>query len=464
MPTTKEQKQLPSVNRQFWNYVLPTVGAMLVSGLYQVIDGIFIGRYIGAAGLAGINLSWPIIGTLYGLGMMVGVGAGAISSMAKGEKKLHRARRALGNGLTLLALLGLTGSLLLLLTGQWLLALQDASGLAFEHASNYLWVVVFGSPFVMGSMALPFMVRNDDAPTIATWLIVVGAVANVILNAVFIVYLQLGLAGAALGTTISQLLVVILGLTYFFSARANTRLSLKDLAPEFKLSLHTCNVGLSSLLMYSYFSFIAAVHNYLFMKYSDAVNVGAFAVVGYIATLYYMFSEGVAAGTQPLISYNYGAERYARMKQFVNRMLLVAVGSGVLTVIVVNLFADPIILMFNSDDPVFFNAAKLGLRLHLATVFLDGLIFSAGVFFQSLGLGRKATFVTLANMLIQLPFLLVLPMYLDVKGIWLAVPLSNIALSLVVLLMMGAEWKKLGLSKTGKSINLISRKQQHNTV
>ena len=152
-----------------------------------------------------------------------------------------------------------------------------------------------------------------------------------------------------------------------------------------------------------------------------------------------------------LISYNYGAERFARMKQFVNLMLWVAVGSGVITVIVVNIFAAPLIQIFNNDDPVFFAAAKLGLRLHLAAVFLDGLIFCAGVFFQSLGLGRKATFVTMANMLIQLPFLLVLPMFLGVKGIWLAVPLSNIVLSFVVLVMMGAEWKKLGLCKKTSS-------------
>ncbi|AMO54517.1 multidrug transporter [Endozoicomonas montiporae] len=464
MSTSKEQKKLPSINRQFWNYVLPTVGAMLVSGLYQVIDGVFIGRYIGAEGLAGINLSWPVIGTLYGLGMMVGVGSGAISSMARGEKKLLRARRALGNGLTLLILFGLLGSLLLSLTGQWLLQLQDASGPAFEHASNYLWVLLFGTPLAMGSMALPFMVRNDDAPTIATWLIVVGAIANIILNAIFIIYLEMGLTGAALGTTLSQLLVVIFGVMYFFSARANTRLTLKDMLPEYQLSLHTCSIGLSSLLMYSYFSFITAIHNYLFMKYSDAVNVGAFAVIGYIATLYYMFAEGVAAGAQPLISYNYGAGRYARMKQFVNRMLWVAIGSGILSVIVVNIFADPIIRVFNTEDPVFFDAAKLGLRLHLAGMFLDGLIFSAGVFFQSLGLGRKATFVTMANMLIQLPFLLVLPMFLDIKGIWLAVPLSNIALSLIVLVMMGAEWKKLGLSRHSKTINLSSSNQQHHTA
>ena len=217
MFTTKEHKKLPSVNRQFWSYVLPTVGAMLVSGLYQVIDGIFIGRYIGAEGLAGINLAWPIIGTFYGLGMMVGVGSGAISSMARGERKLDRARWALGNGLTLLVLMGLLGAVLLSLTAPWLLKLQDASGASFVHASDYLRVIVYGIPFAMGSLALPFMVRNDDAPTIATWLILIGAIANIFLNAIFIVYLQMGLAGAAIGTTLSQLLVVVLGVTYFIS-------------------------------------------------------------------------------------------------------------------------------------------------------------------------------------------------------------------------------------------------------
>ena len=448
MSTTKEQKKLPGISKQFWSYVLPTVGAMIVSGLYQVIDGIFIGRYIGAEGLAGVNLAWPVVGALYGLGMMIGVGSGAISSMARGEKKLNRSRWALGNGLSLLIVCGLLGSLFLWLTGDWLLSLQDGSGAALEHANNYLRVVLFGVPFTMGSLALPFMVRNDDSPSIATWLILLGAVANIFLNALFIIYLKMGLTGAALGTTLSQVLVTVFGVAYFFSARANTRLTLNDLAPRLQMSIQTCSIGLSSLLMYSYLSFIVAVHNYQFMSYSNAINLGAFAVISYISTLYFMFAEGVAAGAQPLISYNFGAGRHDRMKQFVNLMLWVAVGSGVLTVIVINVFADPIISVFNSDDPVFFSAAKLGLRLHLAAIFLDGLIFCAGIFFQSLGLGRKATFVTIANMLIQLPFLVVLPMFMGVKGIWLAVPLSNIALSLVVLMMMGAEWRKLGLSKT----------------
>ena len=443
-----EKKQSHSIHRQFWSYVLPTVGAMVVSGLYQVVDGIFIGRYIGADGLAGVNLTWPVIGTLYGVGMMVGVGSGAISSLSRGKNDLEQARQSLGNGFSLLGVFGLLGALLLLLTGPWLLALQSADGNAMMHASDYLQVIIIGTPVAMGSLALPFMVRNDQAPTIATWLIVIGAVANIVLNAVFIIMLGWGLTGAAIGTTLSQLIVVGLGGLYFFSTRANTRLSLKDLLPDWSLSIKTCSIGLSSLLMYAYFSFIVAVHNYLFMQYGDATSLGAFAIVGYIATLYYMFAEGVASGAQPLISYHYGARNLARMKKFVILMLWVAVGSGVVSVLFVNLLAEPIINVFNTDDPVLFSATMLGLRLHLMALFLDGLIFSVGVFFQSLGLGRKATFVTMANMVVQLPFLIVLPKLMGVSGVWLSVPLSNIALSLVVLWMLWGEWRKLPQEST----------------
>lgn len=438
-----ENKTSPSINRQFWTYVLPTVGAMLVSGLYQVVDGFFIGRYIGADGLAGINLSWPVIGILYGLGMMIGVGSGAISSLSRGKQELHKAKHALGNGFALLIVIGLICTLLLSFSSQSLLALQDAQGTALSHASDYLWVLTLGAPIAMGSLALPFMVRNDEAPAVATWLITLGALANIVLNAIFIVYLEMGLTGAALGTTLSQAVVVILGVIYFFSSKANTRLSLNDLKPDLQLSIQTSSIGFSSLMMYCYFSFITAIHNYLFMLYSDSTTVGAFAVIGYIATMYYMFAEGVVAGTQPLISYNYGAAHYHIMKQFVSRMLWVAVGSGIICVLVINLFADSIINVFNNDDPQFFAVAKTGLRLHLIAMFLDGLIFSVGAFFQSLGLSRKAIFVTVANMLVQLPFLIILPRFIGVNGIWLAVPLSNIALSAVVLWMLRAEWIKI---------------------
>ena len=439
-----QQQASHSVNRQFWSYVLPTVGAMIVSGLYQIIDGIFIGRLIGAEGLAGINLVWPLMGGLYGIGMMIGVGSGALSSLARGENNLTQAKRPLGNAFSLMVILGLLSTLVLHFTSEQLLSMQNASGLAVIHATDYLSVLTLGATLTMGSMALPFMIRNDQSPKTATWLIVLGAILNAILNGIFIGYMKWGLQGAALGTLISQAAVTLLGVSYFMSRVANTRLIFKDMIPDWTLSLSTSSVGFSSLMMFLYFSFITAVHNNLFMQLGSSVHVGAFAIVGYIATLYYMFAEGVASGTQPLISYNYGAGEIKRMKQFVYRMLLVTIGSGIVSVLFVNLFADTIINVFNTEDATLFEATKLGLRLHLMTIFLDGLIFSIGVFFQSLGLGKKATFVTVANMLVELPFLLVLPDFIGIHGIWLAVPLSNIVLSLIAGGMLWGEWKKLG--------------------
>ena len=432
-----------SVSRQFWSYVLPTLGAMLVSGLYQIVDGMFIGRFVGADGLAGINVSWPIIGGLYGVGMMIGVGSGAISSLSRGEEKYDRAKQSAGNAFGMLLLFGLLGSSLLYLFGDFALNLQNADGSTLAHAQDYLQVVTYGVIFAMGSMALPFMVRNDQSPRFATMLIVCGAVANVILNGIFIGLLGWELTGAALGTTLSQVLVVAMGLMYFFSNKAKTTLNLSSLKPSLVLTAKTCTIGLSSMLMYLYFSFIHAVHNYLFMEYGNATIVGAFAIVGYIATLYYMFAEGVASGAQPLISYNFGAKKYGLMKQFTSMMLWVAVGSGVVSVAFVNIFADYIILIFNTDDAALFEATKTGIRLHLAGMFLDGLIFSVGVFFQSLGSGRKATFVTMTNMVVQLPFLIVLPKLIGINGIWLSVPLSNVVLSVIVMGMLWFEWKKI---------------------
>ena len=438
-----ESLKTPSINQQFWRYVLPTVSAMLVSGLYQVIDGIFIGRYIGADGLAGINVAWPVIGALYGMGMMIGVGSGAISSMSRGEKDYESARLALGNGLSLLLILGIVASLILSLVGDTALAIQRTSGDALNHARDYLQVMVIAAPLAMGSMALPFMVRNDEAPSKATMLIVVGAIMNVFLDALFVAWFGWGLKGAALATSLSQALVVILGIGHFISPKAHTQLTLAMLKPIMGIYSHICSIGLSSLLMYAYFSFILAIHNYLFMEYGGTKFVGAFAIVGYISALYFMFAEGVASGTQPLISYHYGASELPLMKQFVHRMFGVAVSSGIIAILAINLFADPIIDVFNSTDATLSAITKLGLRLHLLGMFLDGFIFSAGVFFQSLGLGRKATFVTIANMIVQFPFLYFLPRVMGVNGVWLAVPASNLTLSFFIIWMLWREWQKL---------------------
>ncbi|MBY5921739.1 MATE family efflux transporter [Ferrimonas balearica] len=431
-----------AVNRQFWRYVLPTVAAMLVSGLYQVVDGIFIGRHIGADGLAAINVAWPIAGVLYGLGMMVGVGAGALSTLSRGEGKLARARAQLGNGLVLMVLMAFGATALLWLLNEPALALQNAEGEVLALARDYLQVLLVAAPVALGSMALPFMLRNDEAPSRATQLIVVGAVTNILLDWVFIVELDWGLTGAALATSLAQLLVTILGIAHFFSARAQTRLTLADLKLRPYDAWRSCAIGFSSLLMYGYYSVVIGLHNALFLHYGDATVVGAYAIVSYLLAVYLLFAEGVATGTQPLISFHYGAGEYALMKRYIRRMLLVAVGSGVVALGLLNAFSTPVIHIFNNVDTHLIAATEHGLKLHLLALYLDGFIFCVGVIFQSFGASGKATGISLANMGIQLPFLLLLPHWLGLDGVWLALPISNIALTLVAGTLLWREWRR----------------------
>ena len=205
-----------SISRQFWRYTIPTVAAMLVNGLYQVVDGIFIGRYVGADGLAGINVAWPVIGSILGIGMLVGVGTGALVSIRQGEKDTKGAKQILATGLTLLlAITPIVSGLLFLFADNFLLW-QGAEGRVYELGLQYLHILIGASVFTLGSIAMPFLLRNDDSPNLATILMIVGAVINIVSGLpVYRALLGWELKGAAVATAIAQFVVTGLGLAYF---------------------------------------------------------------------------------------------------------------------------------------------------------------------------------------------------------------------------------------------------------
>ncbi|MGC9458539.1 MATE family efflux transporter, partial [Vibrio genomosp. F10] len=183
------------------------VAAMLVNGLYQVVDGIFIGRYVGADGLAGINIAWPVIGTILGLGMLVGVGTGALVSIRQGEKDNQGAKHILATGLTLLLVLSPFVAGILFLFSDHFLLWQGAEGRVYDLGLQYLHILIGSSIFTLGSIAMPFLLRNDDSPNMATILMVVGAVINIALDYLFIAWLGWELKGAAVATAIAQCVV-----------------------------------------------------------------------------------------------------------------------------------------------------------------------------------------------------------------------------------------------------------------
>lgn len=432
-----------SISRQFWRYTIPTVAAMLVNGLYQVVDGIFIGRFVGADGLAGINVAWPVIGSILGLGMLVGVGTGALVSIRQGEKDTQGAKQILATGLTLLlALTPLVAGVLFFFADDFL-RWQGAEGRVFDLGLQYLQILIVGSAFTLGSIAMPFLLRNDDSPNLATILMVVGAVINIVLDYLFIAWLNWELTGAALATAIAQLAVTGLGLAYFFSRRANLRLRWGELRLKLDVIPQIFAIGTSSFFMYAYGSMMVALHNALFAQYGNQLMIGAYAILGYIVTVYYLTAEGIANGMQPLVSYNHGAKRHDNIRQLLKIAMVSSVSVGMVFIVLLNIFPREFVSVFNSEDPQLVEYTVLGIRLHMFALALDGFLVVAGAYYQAVNKGSKAMFVTVGNMLIQLPFLYIMPKLFGVSGIWIAYPLSNIALSVVVILMLVKDVKKL---------------------
>ncbi|MDC5807709.1 MATE family efflux transporter [Vibrio europaeus] len=425
-----------SIYKQFWKYTIPTVAAMLVNGLYQVVDGIFIGRYVAADGLAGINVAWPVIGAILGIGMLLGVGTGALVSIRQGEGDNQGAKKILATGLLLLLILAPIVSGILYFFSEHFLRWQGADGKVYELGLQYLHVLIGACVFTLGSIAMPFLLRNDDNPNLATILMVIGAVINIALDYLMIAVWDWELTGAALATTIAQAVVTLLGLAYFFSSKANLRLKFSDVRLSLPVVPQIFAIGTSSFFMYAYGAVMVALHNNLFAQYGDVMMIGAYAILGYIVTVYYLTVEGVANGMQPLVSYNHGARKTENIRALLKIAMATAIVIGVVFVLVINLFPREFVSVFNSTDEKLIENTILGFRLHLFALFLDGFLVVASAYYQAINTGSKAMFVNIGNILVQLPFLYLMPKLLGISGIWLAFPLSNIALSAVVIVIL----------------------------
>ncbi|RKF21440.1 MATE family efflux transporter [Alginatibacterium sediminis] len=445
--STIDIKQL-SVSQNFWRYVIPSVAAMLISGLYQVVDGIFVGHYVGFEGLAAINVSWPILAIIIGFGLLLGMGFGALLSISRGEKNPSRSQRIVTSAFYSSLVIGVLVVLFMLLASDAMLAMQSVEGASLGFAQQYLNIFAKGALITVLATALPLLIRNDDQPNISTALMVIGAVMNIVLDYLFIAVLDQGLRGAALASVGAQAVVALLGLSYFLSRRAATPLKLDIRLLDVRASLSAYKLGASSLFMFLYFGFILAIHNRLLLAYGSEIHVGAFAIVGYIATLYYLFAEGIANGMQPPISYYHGEQSKEKIKATFILALKVVVGVGLSCQLLINLFPDAAIGLFSHQDPLLAEKTLRGIRLHLLALFLDGFIFVNSIYFMAIDRAGKAMLLSIGNMLVQLPFLYVLPKLFGIDGVWLSVPSSNIVFCLLISPMLYREYQRLSVPKT----------------
>ncbi|KJG17773.1 MATE family efflux transporter [Photobacterium angustum] len=418
-----------SIFRLFWRYTLPTIAAMLVTGIYVAVDGMFVGHFIGEDGLAAIILGYPIGSILYAIGALIGMGASALVSIKLGEDKTDEARKIVGNALSLCLIAAIIICGLGITFGTDILQWVGAEGRILSMAEDYLfWYFSMGF-FAIISMAFSSLLRNDGQPKRVTYIMIFGGLLNIFLDWLFIVVIPWGLTGAAIATMLSQAATSILCLQHFFSDKSSLRIHWDSL----KLKLDTClqilKLGTSSLLMYMYLSVVLILHNKAFLMVGKPIHVAAYGIVSYTEAFFYLIFEGIALGTQPITSFNTGAGLKDRVIKARNLAFAVTLTVAFIGVTILYSLPDYVVYLFAGDNQLLQPVAINGMHLYFWGLPFEGLLLIGATYFQSINMAKEASILTGGKLILISIFIFTFAHIFGVDGVWVALPFCSLLLT-----------------------------------
>ncbi|MFM5566098.1 MATE family efflux transporter [Aeromonas veronii] len=429
------------LSRLFWRYVTPTVAAMLITGIYVTIDGIFVGHVLGQDGMAGLMLAYPICAVLYAVGALIGMGASSLVSFYLGQGNPAKARHIVGNALVMVLLASALLSFIGIRYGEPMLAWMGAEGEIFTAGLSYLQAYAWLGVFAVLSMAFSSLLRNDGRPGFVTLIMVVGGLLNVLLDYLLMVVFPFGLAGVATATMLSQAVTGLACLWHFFTPRSQLRISWDTLRPDLRLMGETVRLGVSSFLMYLYLSVVLALHNKALLAVGTSLHVAAYGVISYTEAFFYLVFEGIAMGIQPIASFNAGAGHWRRVLRIRNLALGVTLGIALCAMFPLYLWPEAAVYLFAGDNANLLPVASLGIWLYFWGLPMEGLLLVGATYFQAINRARIASLLTGGKLVLIGGFLWGFSTLWGVPGVWLALPTCS---SLLVLVMWRAMHRESG--------------------
>ena len=423
----------------FKKLLLPTLLGTLSISAVTAIDGIFVGHGTGAEGVAAINIIVPIYQVMSGIGLMIGMGCSVVASihLSRGKAKVSRINISQAMAATTLLVLLLCAATFMLPEpiARWL----GASETLLPQVVDYLLWIAPSYIFLMWTMIGLFVIRLDGSPRYAMWCNIIPALMNVVLDWLFIFPLGLGVKGAAMATAICHVAGGIMAMYYLTCKADQLRLTpLKISGKSMRLALrnigYQCRVGSSSLLGELTMAVLILVGNLTFMHYLGDAGVGAFGIACYYAPFFFMVGNAIAQSAQPIISYNYGIERWNEIRKVRRLLLATSAGIGIGVALLFVSLPDLLVMLFVDTDSEAGRIAVDGFPYFATGIVFFILNIAVIGYYQSIERIRKAlVFVLLRGFLLLIPSFILLPMCLHDKGIWLAMPVAEAATSLIVL-------------------------------
>jgi len=407
-------------------YALPAIVAMTASSLYNIIDRAFIGQVVGPEAIAGLGITFPLMNLGAAFGAAVGVGASTNISVKLGQKDYKRAQNLLGNTVTLNLIIGVLFMAVCLLFLNPILRFFGASDVTLPYAREFMIIILLGNVVTHMYFGMNAVLRAAGKPRHAMYATLFTVACNIVLVIAFVWWFRWGIRGAALATVTSQSLALCWQMWVFSDKKEllHLRRGIYRLRPQ--LVKNIIAIGISPFLMQATSCIIVVFMNNQFVHYGGDMAVGAYSIANSMVMVFFMFVMGMIQGMQPIVGYNFGAEKYDRM--FRCLWLTIAAATSILLVgwALSMLFPREIARIFTTD-PTLLELSARGIRLDMLVFFVVGSQAVITNFFQCIGKVKVSIFLSLSRQLFMLlPMAFFFPLVWGLDGVWYSMPASDL--------------------------------------
>ncbi len=436
------------VGKLLRKFAIPSIIAMLVTSTYIIVDQIFIGNFVGEYGNAATNIVFPVITCCMSIALLFGIGGSSTFNLAQGRGENDKAPYYVGSSITMMASLGIIIGVLCLLFTDPILKFLGSPDSVMPYASEYLKIIAIGLPALIMQAGGGHLVRADGSPRMTMIINLTGAVINIILDAIFVAGMNMGMAGAAIATIISQYIATIIVIIYLFHFKS-AKLTAYTFIPRGFAVKESASLGVSSFfnqlaMMITQIIFNNSLNYYGAQSiYGDSIPIAVSGIVIKVAQLLFGIIIGIAQGLQPIASFNYGAKQYDRVK----RGYTIAIKSGMvvslISFIIFQVFPSQIIGLFGKGSELYEQFGVLFFRITMFFVFLMFMQPISANFFSAIGKPLKSIFLSLTRQFIFLiPLVLILPLIFGFDGLLYAQPIADLLAVVACTVLIVKEFKK----------------------
>lgn len=423
-------------------FVFPSIIMMIFTSIYGVVDGFFVSNYVGKTPFAAVNLIMPLLMAIGSIGFMLGTGGSALVAKTCGEGDSERANRYFSMTIYTALLLGTILAAISFCLIRPIARLMGADGAMLEYCVLYARILVCTLPlFMLQNMFQSFFIMAEK-PKLGLYVILAAGISNIVLDFLFIAVFRWGLAGAAIATSIGELIGGLVPILYF--SRPNTsRLKLIRTKLEWRPIWRSCSNGASEMMTNLSMSLVNTLYNLQLMRFTGEDGVAAYGVIMYVNFIFVAIYVGYSIGSAPIVGYHYGAKHQEELRGLLRRSLWILGIGAVLLTVAGELFSSPLSKIFVSYDDALFAMTRHGFRLYSLSYLLCGFNIFGSAFFTALNNGMVSAVISFARTLVfQIVCVLVLPIFLELNGIWISILVAEFLGILVTASLLIANRKK----------------------